>query len=612
MTDQNYLTIGELARRVGVTVRTIQYYDQQGLLSPSAKGPQNQRLYTDDNVKDLYRILTLKYLGLSLAQIKSDAALYREPAALQELADEQMDAIEEQFQSLFKRMTTLRSLHDESLDDASVNWEAMADTIERCQGESQFFWRLTCIRDDAPASEEAAENQVARGESVSKWHELIADTIRLMPAGEPVDSERNRELAKRYLELDMEQDTARAEQNFILMENIAPHAGGDGSFDELRQGVPQNLISPTSLCGSRTARHTLVRFQQAWRRQKAKPQPRKDTPMLVSWMTTNKCNLKCVHCYQDAEEATDKELSCEEGKKMIDEIARAGFKVMIFSGGEPLMRPDIYELVAHAASRGLRPVFGSNGTLITPEVAVRLKEAGACAMGISVDSLDAVKHDRFRGLEHAYDLTMAGIEACKQAGLPFQLHTTVVDWNRDEVCDITDFAVEIGAMAHYVFFLIPVGRGKFIQETSLEVLENEQLLKDIMTKASQVPIDVKPTCAPQFTRVAKQLGVDTRFERGCLAGLTYCVIGSEGIVRPCAYMTEEAGDVRETPFDEIWASSPVFEKLRTQAYSGSCGTCDYAQGCGGCRARAAYYHDGDILAQDDYCAHGNALVAAAV
>ena len=326
--------------------------------------------------------------------------------------------------------------------------------------------------------------------------------------------------------------------------------------------------------------------------------------MLVSWMTTNKCNLKCVHCYQDAEEATDRELSTDEGKKMIDEIARAGFKVMIFSGGEPLMRPDIYELVAHAASRGLRPVFGSNGTLITPEVAVRLKEAGACAMGISVDSLDAVKHDRFRGLEHAYDLTMAGIEACKQAGLPFQLHTTVVDWNRDEVCAITDFAVEIGAMAHYVFFLIPVGRGKFIQETPLEVLENERLLNDIMRKAAEVPIDVKPTCAPQFTRVAKQLGVDTRFERGCLAGLTYCVIGSEGIVRPCAYMTEEAGDVRAQPFDEIWKTSPVFEKLRTQAYSGSCGTCDYRDGCGGCRARAAYYHEGDILAQDDYCAHG--------
>ncbi len=284
--------------------------------------------------------------------------------------------------------------------------------------------------------------------------------------------------------------------------------------------------------------------------------------MIVSWMTTNQCNLKCVHCYQDAENATERELSTDEAKKMIDEIARAGFKLMIFSGGEPLMRPDIYELVAHAASRGLRPVFGSNGTLITDEVAGRLKEAGACA---------------------------------------------VVDWNRDEVCDITDFAEEIGAVAHYIFFLIPVGRGEYIQETSLEVLENEALLRDIMKKSAEVSIDVKPTCAPQFTRVAKQLGIDTRFTRGCLAGLTYCVVGSEGIVRPCAYMTEEAGDVREQPFDEIWKTSPVFEKLRTQAYSGACGSCDYKDGCGGCRARAAYYHDGDILAQDDYCAHGQQL-----
>ena len=329
--------------------------------------------------------------------------------------------------------------------------------------------------------------------------------------------------------------------------------------------------------------------------------------MLVSWMTTNQCNLKCAHCYQDAEEATDKELSFEEGKKMIDEIARAGFKVMIFSGGEPLMRPDIYDLVSHAASRGLRPVFGSNGTLITLEVAQKLKQAGACAMGISLDSLSAEKHDQFRGLPHAFDLTLAGIEACKQVGLPFQLHTTVVDWNRSEICDITDFAVDLGAIAHYVFFLIPVGRGEYIKETSLEVVENERLLRDIMTKASQVPIDVKPTCAPQFTRVAKELEVETRFTRGCLAGLTYCVIGSEGIVRPCAYMVEEAGDVRTQPFDEIWRTSPVFEKLRTQAYSGACGTCDYADGCGGCRARAAYYHEGDILAQDDYCAHSQKL-----
>jgi putative heme d1 biosynthesis radical SAM protein NirJ2 len=325
-------------------------------------------------------------------------------------------------------------------------------------------------------------------------------------------------------------------------------------------------------------------------------------------MTTNECNLRCKHCYQDASTSQEHELTTEEGLALIDQIAKAGFKIMIFSGGEPLLRPDIFELVAHARQRGLRPVFGTNGILITEEVARRLKDCGAVAMGISVDSLDAGKHDEFRGLEDAHALTMAGIENCKKAGLPFQIHTTVVDWNRNEVCDITDFAEGIGAIAHYIFFLIPVGRGAYIKETSLEVRENEDLLRAIMAKQAQVSIDVKPTCAPQFTRVAKQMGIDTRFERGCLAGLTYCVIGSQGLVRPCAYMTEEAGDVRKQPFDEIWRESAVFQTLRSQAYKGACGTCDYRDGCGGCRARAAYYHEGDILAQDDYCAHGQKLL----
>ena len=334
--------------------------------------------------------------------------------------------------------------------------------------------------------------------------------------------------------------------------------------------------------------------------------------MIVSWMTTNRCNLTCKHCYQDASpDACADELTTDEARTLIDQIARAGFKVMIFSGGEPLMRPDIYELVSHAAGRGLRPVFGTNGTLITPDVARRLKGAGACAMGISLDSIDPARHDAFRGLAGAFGATVAGMRACREAGLPFQVHTTVMDWNQDEVCAITDFAVEEGAIAHYIFFLIPVGRGVYIEETSLKVKENEELLRAIMRTSATVPIDVKPTCAPQFTRVAAQLGVETRFTRGCLAGLTYCVVGSEGIVRPCAYMTEEAGDVRQTPFDEIWRTSPVFERLRTQVYGGACGSCDYRGGCGGCRARAAYYHNGDFMAQDDYCAWGQKLVVEA-
>ena len=323
-------------------------------------------------------------------------------------------------------------------------------------------------------------------------------------------------------------------------------------------------------------------------------------------MTTNRCNLKCSHCYQDAGNAKEAELSTEEGKKLIDESARAGFKIMIFSGGEPLMRPDIFELIAYAASKGLRPVFGTNGMMITREVAQKLKDCGAMAMGISLDSLNEEKHNAFRGDPHAFERTVQGMENCRAVGLPFQIHTTIMDWNKSEILDVIDFAVKKGAMAEYIFFLIPVGRGVMIEETAVEVQEYEELLRSIMEKQKQVKIDIKPTCAPQFTRVAKQVGVDVspRFSRGCLAGLTYCIISPVGKVRPCAYMVEEAGDVRERPFDEIWKDSRVFNTLRTQAYKGACGKCGYKNVCGGCRARSAYYHDGDILQEDSYCAYG--------
>ena len=156
-------------------------------------------------------------------------------------------------------------------------------------------------------------------------------------------------------------------------------------------------------------------------------------------MTTNKCNLTCKHCYQDAGENKAAELTTVEALKLIDEIAKAGFKIMIFSGGEPMTRPDIVELVTHASSKGLRPVFGTNGTLITHDLAFALKKAGAMAMGISVDSIDPTRHNEFRGLPNAFELTMAGIENCKAAGLPFQIHTTIMDWNQNEIFDIMDW-----------------------------------------------------------------------------------------------------------------------------------------------------------------------------
>ena len=329
--------------------------------------------------------------------------------------------------------------------------------------------------------------------------------------------------------------------------------------------------------------------------------------MIVSWMTTNKCNLTCKHCYQDAGENKAAELTTAEAMKLIDEIAKAGFKIMIFSGGEPMTRPDIVDLVAHASSEGLRPVFGTNGTLITHDLAFKLKAAGAMAMGISIDSIDHDRHNDFRGLPNAFELTMMGIENCKAAGLPFQIHTTIMDWNQNEIFDIMDWVKEIGAVNHQIFFLIPVGRGKEIEGHALRVAEYEGLLRKIMEKSRTLGIPVKPTCAPQFLRIADQLDIKTRYSRGCLAGLDYCIVSPIGKVRPCAYMMEEAGDVHDTPFDEIWANAEVFKKLRTKAYAGACGKCKFNDRCGGCRARAAYYHDGDYMQEDSYCAYGRGI-----
>lgn len=323
--------------------------------------------------------------------------------------------------------------------------------------------------------------------------------------------------------------------------------------------------------------------------------------MLVSWNTTNQCNMFCDHCYREAGARLEDELDTDQAKKLIREIKKAGFRIMIFSGGEPLMRPDIYELGVYATKQGLRPVLGTNGSLITPEVAGALKEAGFMAAGVSLDSLDAKKNNTFRKLDQAFELTLAGMENLKAVGLPFQVHTTVMDWNAEELEGITDFAVQIGAMGHHIFFLVPTGRAINIEEEALRVAEYEKTIARVMEKQKQVKIEIKPTCAPQFMRVADKKGIPVRFSRGCLAGISYCIISPRGDVQPCAYMDIRLGNVKEKAFDEIWHENAMLQELRSTDYKGKCGICDYKDRCGGCRARAYYYSGGDYMAEDEWC-----------
>lgn len=311
--------------------------------------------------------------------------------------------------------------------------------------------------------------------------------------------------------------------------------------------------------------------------------------------------MYCKHCYRDAGAKVDEELNTEEGKALLGEIAKAGFKIMIFSGGEPFMREDIVELVQHATSLGLRPVFGTNGTMIDDVMAKRLKQAGTMGVGISLDSVTAEKHDKLRGFPGAWESALEGMRNCKNNDLSFQIHTTLMDWNYDEIEELTDLAVEMGAVAHHIFFLVPTGRAVTIEEESLRAEQYESVLKRIMSKQKEVDIELKPTCAPQFMRIAKEMGVTTRFQRGCLAGTSYCIISPKGRVQPCAYLDMEVGNIRKTPFSEIWKNSEIFNTLRTLEYTGGCGNCKYKVACGGCRARAAFYNDGDYMAEEPWC-----------
>ena len=322
--------------------------------------------------------------------------------------------------------------------------------------------------------------------------------------------------------------------------------------------------------------------------------------MLISWNTTKECNLKCKHCYRDAGEKDPQELSTAQAKSLLEEIKTAGFKIIVLSGGEPLLRKDIYEIISYAKTIGLRPVLGTNGTLITKESALKLKKAGLARVGISLDSKDPLIHDDFRQTKGAFKKSLAGIEAAKEAGLEFQVHTTVTTYNYREIEHLIDFVLQLKAKAYHIFFLVPSGRGKEETQSIVQPKEYYRLISHILDRQKDLQMELKPVCAPQFIPIAEKKGLALRFKQGCLAGTSYCCILPNGDVHPCPYLPLNLGNVKKTPFSKIWRENKVFNDLRTRNYKGKCKTCSNNLSCGGCRARAYFYH-GDYMAEDYYC-----------
>jgi heme b synthase len=343
---------------------------------------------------------------------------------------------------------------------------------------------------------------------------------------------------------------------------------------------------------------------------------KKDELRLVAWETTRNCNLACVHCRASATMGPYKdELGTEEALRLLDQIAEVGKPIIILTGGEPLLRSDIFDITRHGADLGMRMVMALNGTLITEKVAQELVDAGIQRISVSLDGSSPEIHDRFRQVEGAFEGTLRGIDLLKKVGMEFQINTTITKTNLDQIPKIQELAIDLGAVAHHIFLLVPTGRGKYIVDQEIDAAEYENTLNWFYDQKTKTPLQLKATCAPHYYRIlrqrAKKDGISVTFQshgldavtRGCLGGIGFCFISHQGIVQPCGYLDLNCGDVRQSTFAEIWNHSDNFLELRNyDKLKGKCGPCEFKRVCGGCRARA-YEATGDFMSEEPLCSY---------
>jgi radical SAM protein with 4Fe4S-binding SPASM domain len=331
-------------------------------------------------------------------------------------------------------------------------------------------------------------------------------------------------------------------------------------------------------------------------------------PHVVAWNLTKRCNLRCTHCYISAGpwETGEAELGPAECRRVVDELLAVNpAPMLILSGGEPLVREDLPELVAYAAGRGATVVVGTNGTTLTEGRVAALKAAGVSGVAVSIDSLEGPRHDGFRGGTQALSRTIAGLERLRASRLDFVVQTTATPENADEIPALVEWAAAQGAVCFNLYFLVPTGRG-----TGLVGLSPEQVeaLLDLLADAERRhrgAMMVRAKCAPHFMRRVHQTSPDSpvlNYRTRCPCGIDYCRITPDGKVTPCPYMPTVAGDLRKQSFGDVWSGSALFAALRRRELGGRCGRCEYRLVCGGCRARALAT-SGDYLAEDPSCAY---------
>ncbi len=339
-------------------------------------------------------------------------------------------------------------------------------------------------------------------------------------------------------------------------------------------------------------------------------------PRLIALETTRKCPLKCQHCRASAcNSAYSDELSTKEIFALLDNVASFAKPIIILTGGEPMTRADIYDIARYGTSLGLRMVMAPCGILMNRENVQEMMAAGIERISLSLDGATAQSHDAFRQSEGSFDSVITAATLAREAGLSFQINTTVTKLNYRELDKILDIALSLGAVSYHPFLLVPTGRGEAMANLTITKEEYEERLNWIYDKSQSLPIDIKPTCAPHYYRIIRErtsaegrkLSVEhdgmAAKTKGCLGGFGFAFVSHRGSVQICGFLEKSAGNLRKNGFNfrDIWETSPFLQEIRDlNGYHGKCGVCSYKRVCGGCRARS-FAQTGDYLHDEPYC-----------
>lgn len=349
-------------------------------------------------------------------------------------------------------------------------------------------------------------------------------------------------------------------------------------------------------------------------------------PLLVIWEVTQACDLACVHCRASAQpDRNPQELTTEQGYRLLDQIRSFGDPLMVFTGGDPLKRPDIYSLIRYSAQIGLRTNVTPSATpLLTGEAIERFKENGVNRMAISLDGPDAATHDEFRGIPGTFERAMFALRHAQKIGLDTQLQTTVTRRNMAKLPQVAEIAREIGTKMWSLFFLIVTGRAAEADDLLAE--EYEQVFEFMYNLSKTAPFGIKTTEAMHYRRyVAQRMkeehGAGTQSESaksvawrtaGVSDGKGFVFVSHTGEIFPSGFLPITAGNVLEDSLTDVYRNSELFRTLRdTDLREGKCGLCEYKKICGGSRSRA-YALTGDYLAADPRCVYQPHLVDAMV